>query len=282
MNLIRASVPSVALVVACASAVVIGTGSRALAAPIVWGAPQAISGDGDVNTTGSLVYAYNLGPSNVTSSTVNGVPFSAFAFSNTSGFASGSSATVGSVTISETPGLLVAWNTLGSGSAPYANLNAAYRVLLDSGGASGLADTMTVLLGGLTVGQDYTCQWWASNAAPLPWLIGVSAAATNAVTLDSNLTDAAGGLGQFVVGTFTADGVSQSIDFNAAGGGSGPMINAFQVRAVPEPSTSAMALAGVACGGFSMWRRRKRARPAFPRAASDRAPEGGWGDSLHP
>lgn len=28
---------------------------------------------------------------------------------------------------------------------------------------------------------------------------------------------------------------------------------------VPEPSTYAMALAGLACGGFSMWRRRKRA-----------------------
>jgi len=34
------------------------------------------------------------------------------------------------------------------------------------------------------------------------------------------------------------------------------------LTAVPEPSTYAMALAGVACGGFSMWRRRKRARPA--------------------
>jgi len=33
----------------------------------------------------------------------------------------------------------------------------------------------------------------------------------------------------------------------------------FTVSAVPEPSTYAMALAGLACGGFSMWRRRKRA-----------------------
>jgi len=31
------------------------------------------------------------------------------------------------------------------------------------------------------------------------------------------------------------------------------------VAAVPEPSTYAMALAGIACGGFSMWRRRQRA-----------------------
>ena len=33
----------------------------------------------------------------------------------------------------------------------------------------------------------------------------------------------------------------------------------FGVEAVPEPSTYAMALAGLACGGYSMFRRRKRA-----------------------
>ena len=33
------------------------------------------------------------------------------------------------------------------------------------------------------------------------------------------------------------------------------------VAPVPEPTTFAMALAGLACGGYSMWRRRKRAGP---------------------
>ena len=33
---------------------------------------------------------------------------------------------------------------------------------------------------------------------------------------------------------------------------------AFGTTAVPEPATCAMALAGIACGGYSMWRRRKR------------------------
>lgn len=32
----------------------------------------------------------------------------------------------------------------------------------------------------------------------------------------------------------------------------------YAITAVPEPSAYAMTLAGVACGGFSMWRRRKR------------------------
>jgi len=33
----------------------------------------------------------------------------------------------------------------------------------------------------------------------------------------------------------------------------------LDLAVVPEPSTCAMALAGLACGGYSMWRRRKRA-----------------------
>lgn len=42
------------------------------------------------------------------------------------------------------------------------------------------------------------------------------------------------------------------------------------VAVVPEPSTCAMALAGLACGGYSEWRRRKRACPA-----SDSVPQAG-------
>jgi sulfatase modifying factor 1 len=36
-------------------------------------------------------------------------------------------------------------------------------------------------------------------------------------------------------------------------------IMGFRLAAVPEPSTYAMALAGLACSGYTMWRRRKRA-----------------------
>ena len=40
---------------------------------------------------------------------------------------------------------------------------------------------------------------------------------------------------------------------------SNPTIRYSFVAAVPEPSTYAMALAGLACGGYSLFRRRKRA-----------------------
>jgi formylglycine-generating enzyme required for sulfatase activity len=45
-------------------------------------------------------------------------------------------------------------------------------------------------------------------------------------------------------------------DFGGISEGSGL---GFRIAAVPEPSTYAMAFAGLGCGGYSMWRRRKRA-----------------------
>lgn len=47
-------------------------------------------------------------------------------------------------------------------------------------------------------------------------------------------------------------------DMNPDSDVSNPNIR-FSFAAVPEPSTSCMVLAGLACGGYSMWRRRKRA-----------------------
>jgi hypothetical protein len=40
--------------------------------------------------------------------------------------------------------------------------------------------------------------------------------------------------------------------------GDGPTVSGLVVSAVPEPSTCVMALAGLACGGYSMFRRRKK------------------------
>ena len=48
-------------------------------------------------------------------------------------------------------------------------------------------------------------------------------------------------------------------DMNPDNDVSNPTIRYSFVAAVPEPSTCAMALTGLACGGYSMWRRRKQA-----------------------
>jgi len=51
----------------------------------------------------------------------------------------------------------------------------------------------------------------------------------------------------------------ESVNGGSTWGTDGPAPYAVSVQAVPEPSTYCMALAGLACGGFSMWRRRRRA-----------------------
>lgn len=48
-----------------ASLLILEGGSTSSAAVINWGSAQTISGDSDVSTTGSLLYAYNIGNSAV-------------------------------------------------------------------------------------------------------------------------------------------------------------------------------------------------------------------------
>ena len=52
----------------------------------------------------------------------------------------------------------------------------------------------------------------------------------------------------------SSGGLSGTLDPTSASGAA-----TMTITPVPEPSTYAMALAGLACGGVSMWRRRKRA-----------------------
>jgi hypothetical protein len=60
-------------------------------------------------------------------------------------------------------------------------------------------------------------------------------------------------------GTGVADEYFSNSDGNFANAGDRPYQMQVSVTAVPEPSTCAMALAGLACGGYSLFRRRKRA-----------------------
>jgi hypothetical protein len=212
---------------ALAIALVTLSAARASAAPIVWATPQTITGDSDISTVGSLLYAYNVGQSTVAAATVNGVTFSAYPFPVG---ASTQTVTVGSVTMTESPDFLVGY-FVGTSANPYAALSSAYKGLLDEGGGAGFADAVTMTFGGLSPGQSYIFQWWASNARNTPVVISATATATatNSVTLDTNLTDTDGGLGQFVTGTFTADGTTQEIVLTGVGVAN-PVINAFQVR----------------------------------------------------
>ena len=100
------------------------------AASISWGAPQQITGDLDVRTTGTLVGAYNFGGA---TTTVNGVTFAEFGTGS-------ASITEGNFTLSVAPadGVVNSSNT-SSVAAPFSNLSAPYRTLLGTSARRAIA-----------------------------------------------------------------------------------------------------------------------------------------------
>ena len=224
---------------------------------IIWQPAQSISGDSDVNTQGSLLYAYNVGASGVSGATVNGVAFLAYAFPDDF---TALTVTVGSVSMTEIPGLFLSSNTLGGGSTPFTSLTPGYQALLGSGGSASNPDSITVTFSGLTASQQYLVQWWSNNSGNGKNVSGLGLNNTTATsgstsaTIDANTTDTVEGLGQYVTGTFTANSSTYSMELAATSGDS-PLISAFQVRAIPEPSSLALLAAG--CGVVVLRRRRK-------------------------
>jgi hypothetical protein len=244
-------------------ALAVSSAAKAAPPPIVWGSAQTVSGDSDVSTIGALVYAFTFGGTAAPpSATVNGVTFSPFRIPG--GIVT--STTVGSVSLSESPGNLFGSNALGSSSAPFSALSTDYKAILGSGAYADLPASITVTLGGLTSGQDYLVQWWTNNASNAAifgaGFTNTTATAINSVTLDANTTNTVGGLGQFAIGTFTASGTTQAFLLSEPGGDFNPLINALQVRAVPEPSLTLLGCAVAAAGGLAL---RRRSRPAAGR-----------------
>ena len=228
--------------------------------PITWGSATTVSGDSDVSTSGTLLYAYNVGASGVSSATVNTVTFASYVFPSAQ--APAQTVTVGSVTFTESPGYLWGSNSLGSSSAPFSNLSSGYKTLLGSAGGADNPVSITATLDGLTVGNQYQLQIWTSNPSnaynPYSTPIGdTTFTAGNSVTLDPNNTDAPGGLGQYVIGTFTADGVSRTFTMHSSGFNT-PSLSAFQVRDVTViPGPGGAALAAIV-GAMRLGGRRRR------------------------
>ena len=259
----RTFVPVSSAVLACAVA---GQASAA-PPPITWGSATNISGDSDVSTAGTLVYAYNIGGAGVSSATVNGVTFASYAFP---AFNTGTqTVSVGSVTFTESPGFLWGSNSLSSGTGSFAALSSPYRSLLGTGGGASIPDTITVTLGGLTGGRDYQLQVWSSfiggptTAVPGGGYVESTTfgQSGSTVTLDANVGNATGGLGQYALGTFsvtgTGTGFSRTFQMSATSFYS-PLINALQLRDVTIPGPGGVAVAAIAGTVLSCGRRRRR------------------------
>jgi hypothetical protein len=193
---------------------------RAGAVMITWSAARNITGDTDVDTTGTFLEGLNLGATGVTDTTVNGQSFTALAES----FGS---------------------NGLGSASSPFSGLSSAYQDLLSTGIT---ADSFSGP--GLKLGDLYEVEFWCNNSSTAnSETTTFSDRMGDSVTLSNNTTDTVGGLGQFVIGTFIADG--NSIFISGTGDG---WVNAFQERhlgpatAAPEPAS--LTLLGLGAAGL--------------------------------
>jgi hypothetical protein len=210
----------------------------AAAAVITWGTPQDISGPGDVSTNLARIEAVNLTPGDLVPGTtvVNHV---AFTHDDTlMGLLGG----VG----------LLDGNTTG---------DAAYDTLIDSldHGDSGIANPWVIQVGGgnLIVGDQYELQLFYSDNrsfAGSDWAQVYSDAerTPSEVTLNAN---GGGSLGQYVIGTFTADDTTQSLAITGGGPPGEPHLSAYQIRGVPEPTT--FVLGGLGLMSLSFVARRR-------------------------
>jgi hypothetical protein len=230
------------------AAVLLSTSLSAPAATVNWGSATNISGDTDVATNGMFVEAFALGSS---TTTVNGATFTGV----TSGFG-GNTVAIGANDTLTASGSFSSF-TASSASAPFSNLSSAYQGLLGSWAVDTSTTSMNLNLGGLTVGQIYQLQLWVN----LSWTpvtappFQDTATAGNSVILREQTNDAAGGTGQFAIGTFMADGTTETIGISNS---QLPIINGYELRnvtAVPEPTT---ALFGVAMMGACAVSRRRR------------------------
>ena len=193
--------------------------SPASGAAITWGAATTISGDSDVDNSGTTVYAYFFCSPHDTYSplTVNNVSFEVKGTDS-----NGQVPFVPNMTLS---GFTWNWDCFAKDYATSLSLN--YQCVLN--GIIAGNDPSTFTLTGLTIGQGYKVQLWLNQSRDTGSATVAISGGGNSVTLTSNNTGVRGGVGQYTIGTFTADTTTQVITFSP-GGGSGIAVNAIQLR----------------------------------------------------
>ena len=191
-------------IMALALAMTAGSGS-ARAADVTWDAPQSITGTADVSVLGAYFGSWAPYDSNALQYPVNGVTFQTDDLGiTTSGFTSG-----------------------GAHFGSHTTTDADYNYLLQYGIYSN-GTTASITLNGngaapLTVGHQYLIQMWVSDARAE--VNGRTETFGGSGTL--SFKTASSGMGQYVIGRFTADAATQSITINA---NTSAQVNLMQVR----------------------------------------------------
>ena len=111
-------------------------------------------------------------------------------------------------------------------------------------------------------GQNYLVELWvnaSNNTTPTTETV----TAMNSTSLQFNTTATTGGVGQFVTGTFTANSTGSGDDptqRHDTGRGTDAILNAVEVRAVPEPSVWEMLAVGGTLFAAAMLLRGRRVK----------------------
>jgi hypothetical protein len=219
-------------------------------ANVTWNTPLTISGDSDVNNSGTLFgsWAPYNGAAASGGLVVNGVTFDAYP---THTF----------------PGTIN--NTLdnGGGNGTYnspGTSDANYNNLLNAATFGNTGGPYTIFWNGMTAGDTYLVQLWVNDARNIGGLRTetITGGANTSANLSYGSNPDGTGPGQFVIGTFVADGTgSETLTLLANGYAPSAQFDLLQVRDItpaPEPSTLAVLAMGTGAMLFG-FRRKNRA-----------------------
>jgi hypothetical protein len=250
--------------------VVGGAVDVASAATITWSSAIGITSPGtnptsDISTTGTAVAALDFG-STTTPITDNGVTFTGAVASATVAngnplYYSATGASTDPIVVGNYPSQGSGEDDYSGGSAP-STADSNYNTLLSRFiFGYNASDSFTVTFNGLTQGDTYQIQVLVEQENS-----GVDTNGTTIVAGPTLYGNAGSGLGQYALGTFTADAtLSQAFSYGQAVSGTNPAeIDAIQIRqiaAVPEPATIGAIFLGFA--GTTL-RRRRRTNSASP------------------
>ncbi len=240
----------VSFVCAPALAAVLGvaaflTTSGAYAQDITFGSAQTITGDAnliDATTMPGSIYVDAILPGSVASSslTADGVTFNLSSFSTTSA----SDGIISLAANSDTPAFNPGSFTTYGNNAAFGAGSSAFNAVMNAGGVYGSAGTITISSSALTLGHIYDIQIFNYSGDGQNESTTFTSGSSSVTLFDDNGSN----VGQFVTGTFTATGSSETIGFGQPTGAYTPVVGAISlsdITSVPEPSTSALLLGGM-------------------------------------
>ena len=246
----------------------IAVSSPAHAQDVLFGAVQTITGDSNLLSSGgpsptagitNIDAALFFGPSQ----TVDGVTFNST--SNLAVFKTGTTFTDGVFTLTATSG---GFETYGANATlPIGpGASAAFNTVMTSGGvfatvANTTTGTLTISAAALTLGATYEVQIFNRSAAQANESTIFTSANSAQVFDDQGGNNSANHIGEFVTGTFVATGLNEVITLSSGGGPDVPVLNDVNLveinpATVPEPSTYALLLGGLALLTLQLRRQR--------------------------